>query len=360
MNGTVVLLGFLELLLSLLSGLFLFFLTFRLFLSKTKRIDGAGALVKNNAAVAVLLAGFILGVMVIIRSSTSAAMASLGQLFTQAAPDVLLVLNVVVRILLSYILSGIIAFLIILFASAFFGGLTKKLDEYREIGENNLSAAVILGVFVLSCSLIVQLPVSKLLLGLVASPAQLQSTLKGPLVNAPLVIEGLAELPVALLGVAFVFLFGFKLVTLASRGVDEIAEIGKNNLAVSLVSSSFIIGLLILMNAALDPAYAVVRSLLQAAPAAGGVLVGIIKILLFFIGTGLAAFLMLYAALFFFTLLTRTVKEKEEIAKNNTAVGIAVAVIVIALAFILEHSLTVVLSGFAAEAGGAAQLPIGM
>ena len=67
---------------------------------------------------------------------------------------------------------------------------------------------------------------------------------------------------------------------------------------------------------------------------------------------------MLVAALFFFMFLTRKINEQEELKKNNIAIGLVTALFVIVLALLMEHSISVLLSGFTLSGGSQTGLPV--
>lgn len=361
MNITVIILGLIEILVSFITGLFLFFLCFKLFLGFTKKVGKAGELRKENLAIPILLAGFIIGIMIIVRTSAASSMDNLGILFQQKALSAVLLINIIVRILLSYVLGALFAFGIVWISFFFFSILTTKINELEEVKNNNAAAALLLAALIISGSILIHGPVTKLLNGLVASPSLIQSTVAGSLIDFPVVLEALICLPIALLTLLLVFLIGYKAAAVVTRGIDENKEIKNKNTALGLVSSSYIIGTMLLLNAALDPSYTIIHGLLTSQePAAADILVSILKIVLFLICAGLVAFVMLHTSLFFFSMLTKKVNETEEIRNNNIAVGIIVAIIIIAFALLLEHSMSVVLSGFSVSPGSQTGLPINL
>ena len=359
MNTTVIILGLIEVAVSFITGFFLFFFCFKLFFIFTKKIDSTKQFNNNNAAMAFLFIGFILGVMIIVRSAVSSAMDNIALLLHQNNLHVIIVLNIIVRILLSYIFAGIIGFLIVWLSFLFFTILTKNIDELEEIKNSNIATALVLGTFMVSAAFLAQIPVTAILTSIIAGPAHIQSSIGGSLVNGKLLIEGILELPLWLLAVLFVFVIGYKIVPIITKEIDEDAEIKKNNIAVGLLVSSFIFGIMLLIKAALDPSYELLRIIINAQTITFSLIgFSIIRIVLFFIGAGVLAFFMLKAALSFFMFLTRKINEQEELKKNNIAIGLVTALFVIVLALLVEHSLSVLLSGFTVSADAQIGLPV--
>lgn len=359
MSNTVINLGLIEVVISMITGFFLFFFCFKLFFVFTKKVDTNAQLNNNNTALALLLIGFILGVMIIVRSAVSSTVDNLGLLLKRENLRAIIVLNVIIRILLSYIFAGIIGFGIVWLSFLFFTILTKEIDELEEIKNSNVATALVLITFMVSAAFLAQTPVTTILNSIVSGPAHSQSTVGGSLVNGKLMVEGLLELPLWLLAVIFVFVIGYKIVPLVTKDIDESAEIKKNNIAVALYVSSFIFSIMLLMNAALDPSYEVLRNIINAETITFALIgFSILRIVLFFIGTGVFAFGILHIALFLFMFLTRKINEEEEIKKNNIAIGLMTALFVIVLALLMGHSLRVLLSGFVVSAGGQTSLPV--
>ncbi|MBN2444153.1 MAG: DUF350 domain-containing protein [Spirochaetales bacterium] len=361
MINNIIILGLIEVVISLITGFLLFFFCFKLFFVFTKKIDNSEQLNNNNAAMAILLIGFILGVMIIVRSAVSSAMDNLGLLLKQENPQFIIIVNIIIRIFLSYIFAGIFSFIIIWLSFLFFTIITTNIDELEEIKKSNSATALVLSTFMISAALPAQTPVTAILNSIVAAPAHIQSAMGGSLINGKLMVEGLLELPIWLLAVVFVFIIGYKIVPLLTKDIDEDAEIKNNNIAVALLVSSFIFGIMILINAALDPSYALIRTIINAKTITFALVAfSLLRIISFFIGAGVLALIMLVAALFFFMFLTRKINEQEELKKNNIAIGLVTALFVIVLALLMEHSISVLLSGFTLSGGSSTGLPVSM
>jgi len=347
MSNSVVLLGIIDIVISLITGLFLFYFCFKLFLFFTKKIDSNKQLLGNNTAMAFLLIGLILGVMIIIRSTVIATMENFSILLNQENVSFIIIFNIIFRILISFVFAGIIGFIIVWLSFLVFTFLTKDIDEIEDIKNSNTAIALVLGTFIVSAAFLAQTPVTTILNSIVADPTRIHIAIMGFIADENLIIEGALELLLWIFGILFVFVIGYRIVPLVTKNIDENAEIKKNNMAVALFISSFIFSIMLFINAALHPSFALLQSIIKAKTVTFALIaVSIIKIVLFFLGSGLLAFGILNAALFFFMFLTRKINELEEIKKNNAAIGLVVALFVIVLALLIENSLGLFLSGF--------------
>ncbi|MBN1409655.1 MAG: DUF350 domain-containing protein [Spirochaetales bacterium] len=347
MDFDIIMLGIIELAISLITGFLVFFLSFRLFMLFTKKLNEVEELNKNNIAVAIVMIAFIFGIMLIVNTAVAPSMDTLEQLLSTDTPDGLSIFLNITRIVLSYVIAGVIAFFILWLSFLFFTFLTTKIDEMAEIRNNNTAIALLLGTFILSASILILHPISTILDSFVAGPDVVGTVVSMKFVNLPILIQGLIELPIAFFGVLLVFIMGFKTISLITRSLDELTELKNNNIAVAVFCSSFIFSIMLLINACLDPSYKVLKNILSAENAGLDVIfLSILRIVLFFLFSAIFAFIIIRVAMLFLMLLTTKIREMEEIKKNNLAVALIVAILVISTAVVIQHGMTVLLSGF--------------
>jgi uncharacterized membrane protein YjfL (UPF0719 family) len=155
--------------------------------------------------------------------------------------------------------------------------------------------------------------------------------------NWVVLISGLVEIVLSLiLGVLFIYA-AFQVFSRLTKGIEEIEELKKNNTAVGILISSIILSVIYLIKGALDPAITVFSNGLRNPNITTGSFLETIGIMLAHVViSGLVGFAAIYIALIFFMWLTKDIDEMEEIKNNNVAVGIFMAVVVFAMALVLE------------------------
>jgi uncharacterized membrane protein YjfL (UPF0719 family) len=347
MNLDLILQGVIEVAVSLVTGFLVFFLSFKMFMLFTRKINEVEELNKNNIAVAIVMIAFIFGVMLIVNTAVSASMDTLEQLMAQGSPDAFSVFLNIARIVVTYVISGLIALIVLWLSFVFFTLLTTKIDEMAEIKNNNIALAILLATFILSAALLTQQPIKTILDAFVAGPDIAGAVVAQKFITLPVLVQGLIELPISLFGVVLVFIMGFKTIGLITRSLDELTELKNNNIAVAIFCASFIFSIMLIIRASLDPSYAVLKNVLGSDKAVmNDVLFSVGRIVLFFLCTAVFAFIVVRVAMLFLMLITTKIKEMEEVKKNNIAVALVVAVFVIATALVIEHGTGVLLSGF--------------
>jgi uncharacterized membrane protein YjfL (UPF0719 family) len=346
MNWNLFYSGIIEILLAFLTGLFIFFVSFKVFSFITKDIDELKELKDNNISVAILGVSFIFGIMIIVNEAIGPSMDTLTQIFSLKQVIVSTVIFSVVRIIIFYIVSALFGFIILWFSIKLFLIFTSDIDEMEEIKDKNISVSIVISSLIMSMSLILKTPLKTLLTGLVAPPAILESGIKEHLINMNVFLEGLIELGLSIFGVFFVFFVSFKIFQLLTKNIDEISEMKKNNIAVGILNGAFVFGIMIVINSALEPANQDLQH------AIGGdnidfvvVLLSVLRIAGFLIGAAVFAFVIIWISMKCFMLLTKGIDEMNEIKNNNVAVALLIAILIISAAFLLQNGVKTVLQG---------------
>lgn len=159
-----------------------------------------------------------------------------------------------------------------------------------------------------------------------------------------LLISGLTQIALSfIIGVLFIY-GAFKIFQKATKDIDDISELKNNNVAYSIMNGSVIFSVILIVKNSLEPAVTVLSNALRNPDTTfltyaetAGIMLGHIVL------SGALAFLCVYFALRFFMRLTRDLEEFEEIKKNNIAVGILVAVVIISMAIILQSGIQTLL-----------------
>lgn len=344
MNGLLVLQGVIELVLSLFTAIFIYFTGFKIFSVLTKSIEEVDELKKNNIAVGILITSFIIGVMLLVKAAVGPAMDTLSVIFKAGDAAIGLYLFAILRILIFYLISAVFSFIILWGAMKLFMVLTGELDEMEEIKNNNSATALLVGMLIISIAVILQHPLTTMLNSLVAAPA-VNENVAAPLINTPVLLQGVVELVISLFGAIFVFFFSLRMFSMLTKNIDEMQEIKNNNIAVSIMAIAFIFSVMLLIKAAIAPA----NEAFGYAVSTGGdikiLLFTVLRIIVFFILAACFSFIMLFLAMKFFMLLTTNIDEMAQIKNNNVAIALLIAVLVISTAILLEHGLGVLLSG---------------
>ena len=345
MNLNLLAQGAIEIILSFFTGLFIFFFGFKISFI-TKDIDELKELKDNNASVAILGVSFIFGIMIIVKEAISPSMDTLNQMITAEQFMLSSVVFSIVRILIFYIVSALFAFIILWLSIKLFLILTTDIDEMEEIKNKNVSVSLVISSLIISMSLILKDPLRVLLDGLVATPAIMDSGIKEHFINMSLFLEGLIELGISIFGVLFVFFISFKIFQILTKNIDEIAEIKKNNIAVGLLNGSFVFSIMIVVNMALEPGN---RDLQRAISSENAdfipTLFSILRITGFLFGSALLSFVVIWLSMKCFMLLTRGIDEMAEIKNNNIAIALLIAILLISIAFLLQHGVKIFLEG---------------
>ena len=158
--------------------------------------------------------------------------------------------------------------------------------------------------------------------------------------NLLVVLSGISTLLLSLILGIFVLFIGFKMFTSLSRTINEEKELQKNNIAVAILSGSFIFAMGLMMKSSVNPLIqSIFRAIFYNETGIAGMLGNLSISLLQFIASLFISIISLWFGVRGFTWLTRTIDEFEEIKKNNIAVSILMASIIITLALFLQNGI---------------------
>lgn len=345
MSPVLLIQGAIELLLSVLTGLFIFIISFKIFSLLTRDIDEIKELKKNNIAVAILTAVFILGIMLLVKSAIEPSLDTLKSVLNHDKIKFTIILIAILRIIFIYTVSALLSFLVLWFSIRFFMILTKNIDEMKLIKNNNVSVALLIAALILSVTIVLNHPIKTILNSLMASQQQLDWGIQDYFFNTNTFFQGLMELIIAIWGGIFISFLSFKALNTLTKEMDEIEELKKDNLAVAILASSFIIGIMILIKATTIPANEALGLVISSDPVFLDVAIVVLKLFAFFVITSIIAFTLIWLIIQIFMLLTTKIDEIAEIKNNNIAIAIILGVLIISSALLLEHGLTVFLQG---------------
>ena len=155
------------------------------------------------------------------------------------------------------------------------------------------------------------------------------------------------ELIIAIIAAVIIYFLTLRVINIfLKKNINEEEELKKNNIAVSIMVSSFIFAMMLLIKAAVEPAYNVFENAFENGVKIQGVLFSIGQIILFFVLAAFFSFVILWLAMKAFMLFTRTIDEITEIKNKNIAISIVIAILVLSAALLVEHGLSIILNSF--------------
>lgn len=171
MNMFVIVIGFIELILSLLLCVFILFITFKFLHFINKKIDDIKELKNNNYSVALYNASILFSVTWVAKSSIRSAVSSLTLLLRNPNAIFSDVLKTAGVISLQIIISLSIAFAGVYFGMLLFTKLTKNIDEFTLIKNNNIAIAIIVSTIIIIIALFIEPSVKTIVQGLIPYPS---------------------------------------------------------------------------------------------------------------------------------------------------------------------------------------------
>lgn len=162
--------GLLQLLLSLVIGVFFIYAAVRVFQKLTRGINETEELKKNNIAVGILNAAIAFSIIIIVKNSMESSITIFSNTLRNPDAEFLTYLKTALLMLGHIILAGIIAIAIIYTALRIFMHLTKDLDELGEIKENNIAVSIFLSVIIVTLALLFEPGIRTILDALIPFP----------------------------------------------------------------------------------------------------------------------------------------------------------------------------------------------
>ena len=171
MDLSLLIAGILQLILSLVIGLAFIYAGFRFFHKRIKDIDEISELKKNNIAVAILNGSIILSLVIMVKNAIEPAITTFTLTLRNPDSSLTSFLQTAAIMLIQIIVAGVLAFLAIYIALNLYTFLTRDLAEIDEIKKNNIAVSIVLGVVIISISLLMQQGIKSILDALIPFPA---------------------------------------------------------------------------------------------------------------------------------------------------------------------------------------------
>lgn len=161
--------------------------------------------------------------------------------------------------------------------------------------------------------------------------------------NQQVFFLGLLQLILSLLFGVVILYLNYRILY---RYVASKYNVNESNLAFAILGSSILFSVGFLMSEIIQPIITTLRLLEGQTGGQGGVLADSVKYILTFLTIGMLVSLVInLSSVLFYTALTR-VKEFEEIAKNNIAVGLVTGVIVITMTLLARDGMVLIIESF--------------
>ncbi len=151
------------------------------------------------------------------------------------------------QLIVAIILSAIVAFL----ALYLFQRFTRRFDEWEALRQRNTAVGVVLGATLVSAALVLR-P------ALAVDPGSWDV---GRAFFVQALLVGALQLAVGLILVVIALGFGLYLFSVLTRGIDELEELKKGNLAVAVLLAGVVLGVGLMMSQAVGQIMALVSSL---------------------------------------------------------------------------------------------------
>lgn len=344
MNLSVFIQGIIEIILSLFTGLLIFFLSFTFFSLLTKNIDKNEELKKNNIAIAIFISAFVFGIMLIVKNAISPSLDTIKIVFESDKFQSILIMLTILRIVIYYILAGIGSFVFIFISVKIFLVTQRKLSIDLLV-KSNISFSLFAASFILSLSILLIDPFVTILASISSRP-DISFLTNHDFITMPVLIEGVIKLIIVIIMVIVVYFFSFIAFDKLTKNIDENEEIKNNNIAVSVLISSFIFGIMIIIKAVSVNIFQLIANFMESDFSFVG-LAGITGIvLLFLLFTAVISFLLNWASIKIFMIFTTKIDDMDEIKANNAAIALIIGVFVISMALIMENGISLLFSSF--------------
>jgi uncharacterized membrane protein YjfL (UPF0719 family) len=170
MNLTQILLGILELLVTVLISFVLIFISYRIILVLTRKFDDEEQLKKRNLSAGIVLGGIFVGEAVVVKSAVYPAMAVFQLYATGESRGFLSLLKALALSLGFILMTGLLAVAVIFFCFWLFNRLTPRINQYEEILADNRAVAVLMALFIVALCILMSSGVSGLTKALIPFP----------------------------------------------------------------------------------------------------------------------------------------------------------------------------------------------
>jgi uncharacterized membrane protein YjfL (UPF0719 family) len=162
--------GLVQILLSVILGIFFIYAASKIFQKLTRVINDVEELKNKNIAVGILNGAMAISIIIVVRNSIETAITIFSNTLRNPESELTTYLKTSALMLGHIVLAGIIAFGSIYIALQIFMRLTKDLEELKEVKENNIAVSIFLSAIIISIALLLEPGLQTILNALIPFP----------------------------------------------------------------------------------------------------------------------------------------------------------------------------------------------
>ncbi len=152
---------------AIIGSIFIFFISFKFFTYITKNAGNLNELKKNNNSIAILISGFIFGVMIIVKASISPAQSILANMSIWLSagflPNLLLALGL---IMLYFLIGGFFSFIVLSICMKIFFVIIKDDKRAEKVIKNNPAVSLVISFLIIALSILIERGITTTLNGI--------------------------------------------------------------------------------------------------------------------------------------------------------------------------------------------------
>ncbi len=320
-------LGLFQLIVGLILAIACIYLGFILFDKILKEIDLQEELKKGNIAIGIVSVAIMITLAGIISGGVSRITSGISNISGKSVTDILL--GFVVPGIVQLIIGIVLAVAAIYMAFRIWSKITAKIEETNELKKNNVAIGIVMAGVLIAVGFVIQGSVS----GIGAAIATLS------IVGITL---GLIQLAVGLILAMTCIYIGFRLFDKILSEIDLQDELNKGNTAIGIVSAAIMVTLAEVIGSAVS---GITSGLLgKEMNFIGAIVGGLVQLIVGIVFAVIA----IYMAFKIWDKITVKIEEASELKKNNVAVGIVMAGVLIAVGFVIQGAIGGIGAGIAA------------
>jgi uncharacterized membrane protein YjfL (UPF0719 family) len=162
--------GLIEFLISIFISFILIFVSYRLFLAFTPKLDEEGQLKAGNTSVGLILGSTIIGEAIVVKQAIYPVMAVIQIYVLGQDRNVGNFLKMAGFSIGYVLLAGFLALVCILFCFWLFNKMTPRINQFEEIRNNNIAVALFMAFFIIAVCFLVSSGVAGLVRALIPFP----------------------------------------------------------------------------------------------------------------------------------------------------------------------------------------------
>jgi len=319
--------GLFQLVVGLVLAMACIYIGFSLFDKILKEIDLQEELKKGNIAIGIVTVAIIITLAGIISGGVSGITSSISNISGMNVTDI--IVKVVVPGIVQLLIGIVMAVVAIYMAFKIWDKITTKIEETEELKKNNAAIGVVMAGVLIAVGFIIQGSVS----GIGTAIATL---------SVVGIVLGLLQLAIGLiLAMACIYL-GFSMFDKILTEIDLQNELNKGNAAIGIVSAAIMITLAEVIGSAVS---GITSGLLgKEINFIGAIVGGIVQLIVGIIFAVIA----IYLAFKVWDKITTKIEETDELKKNNVAIGLVMAGVLIAVGFVIQGAISGIGAGIAA------------